>query len=67
MLTSLTERRRRVITLTVLEDWADAEAAAALGICEVTVRTTRRRALARLRRVLAEPAAATAAGWTAAA
>lgn len=47
--TVLTARQRRVIALTVLDDRPDAEAAAELGISEITVRTTRSRALARLR------------------
>jgi RNA polymerase sigma factor (sigma-70 family) len=59
-LAGLTERQRRVVTLSVLDDRADAEIAGVLGICEVTVRTTRLRALARLRRLLAEPVEATA-------
>lgn len=46
---ALTDRQRRVIVLTVLDDRPDAEVAALLGISEVTVRTTRSRALARLR------------------
>ena len=46
---ALTARQRRVIALTVLEDRPDSEAAAELGISEVTVRTTRSRALTRLR------------------
>ncbi len=56
---ALTERQRRVIVLTVLDDRPDAEVAAQLGISEITVRTTRSRALARLRTRLtaAEPAA----------
>jgi RNA polymerase sigma factor (sigma-70 family) len=45
----LTPRQRRVIALTVLDDRPDAEAADELGVSEVTVRTTRSRALARLR------------------
>lgn len=48
-LTVLTARQRRVIAVTVLDDRPDSEAAAELGISEVTVRTTRSRALARLR------------------
>jgi len=46
---TLTDRQRGVIVLTVLDDRPDAEVAAALGISEITVRTTRSRALARLR------------------
>jgi RNA polymerase sigma factor (sigma-70 family) len=58
---TLTERQRRVIVLTVLDDRPDAEVAAALGISEVTVRTTRSRALARLRaRLTAEEEVGTA-------
>lgn len=45
----LTPRQRRVIAVTVLDDRPDSEAAADMGISEVTVRTTRSRALARLR------------------
>jgi RNA polymerase sigma factor (sigma-70 family) len=56
VLAELTERQRRVITLSVLNDRADGEIAAALGVTEVTVRTTRRRALARLRLLLTEAA-----------
>ena len=61
-LAGLTERQRRVITLSLLDDRADTEIAAALGITGVTVRTTRLRALARLRLLLADsvPARATA-------
>jgi len=51
----LTARQRRVIALTVLEDRPDDEVAALLGISEVTVRTTRSRALARLRDRLTAP------------
>jgi RNA polymerase sigma factor (sigma-70 family) len=46
---ALTPRQRRVIALTVLDDRPDDEVAALLGVSEVTVRTTRSRALARLR------------------
>jgi len=46
---ALTARQRRVIALTVLDDRPDAEVAELLGITEVTVRTTRSRALARMR------------------
>jgi RNA polymerase sigma-70 factor (ECF subfamily) len=46
---TLTDRQRGVIVLTVLDDRPDAEVAELLGISEVTVRTTRSRALARLR------------------
>ena len=46
---ALTPRQRRVIALTVLDDRPDDEVADLLGISEVTVRTTRSRALARLR------------------
>ncbi len=52
-LAGLTDRQRRVITLSLLDDRADSEIAAALGITGVTVRTTRLRALARLRLMLA--------------
>ena len=48
-LTVLTSRQRRVIAVTVLDDRPDSEAADELGISEVTVRTTRSRALTRLR------------------
>jgi RNA polymerase sigma factor (sigma-70 family) len=57
-LAGLTERQRRVITLSLLDDRADAEIAAALGVTDVTIRTTRRRALARLRLLLADSAPA---------
>jgi RNA polymerase sigma factor (sigma-70 family) len=60
-LAALTERQRRVIALTVLEDRPDHEVALLLGITPVTVRTTRRRALARLRQELADPPEAVAA------
>ena len=46
---ALTPRQRRVIALTVLDDRPDDEVADQLGISEVTVRTTRSRALGRLR------------------
>ena len=46
---ALTPRQRRVIALTVLDDRPDDEVADLLGISEVTVRTTRSRALGRLR------------------
>ncbi len=49
---ALTARQRRVIALTVLDDRPDAEVADQLGVSEVTVRTTRSRALARLREKL---------------
>jgi RNA polymerase sigma factor (sigma-70 family) len=49
---TLTPRQRRVIALTVLDDRPDAEVADELGVSEVTVRTTRSRALARLREKL---------------
>ncbi|HST66407.1 MAG TPA: sigma-70 family RNA polymerase sigma factor [Mycobacteriales bacterium] len=49
---TLTPRQRRVIALTVLDDRPDGEVAAELGVSEVTVRTTRSRALARLREKL---------------
>ena len=52
---ALTERQRRVIALTVLEDRPDDEVAALLGISAITVRTTRSRALARLRDRLSDP------------
>jgi RNA polymerase sigma factor (sigma-70 family) len=51
-LPGLTERQQRVILWTFLDDRADADIAATLGISEVTVRTTRLRALTRLRRLL---------------
>jgi RNA polymerase sigma factor (sigma-70 family) len=57
----LTERQRRVIKLTVLDDRADHEVALMLGVTAVTVRTTRRRALARLRQELVDPPAPVAA------
>ena len=46
---ALTLRQRRVIVSTVLDDRPDHEVAAELGISEVTVRTTRSRALTRMR------------------
>jgi RNA polymerase sigma factor (sigma-70 family) len=49
---TLTPRQRRVIALTVLDDRPDSEVAEQLGVSEVTVRTTRSRALARLREKL---------------
>jgi RNA polymerase sigma factor (sigma-70 family) len=49
---TLTPRQRRVILLTVLDDRPDGEVAEQLGVSEVTVRTTRSRALARLREKL---------------
>lgn len=49
---TLTPRQRRVIALTVLDDRPDSEVAAQLGVSEVTVRTTRSRALGRLREKL---------------
>jgi RNA polymerase sigma factor (sigma-70 family) len=49
---TLTPRQRGVIALTVLDDRPDAEVADLLGISEVTVRTTRSRALGRLREKL---------------
>ena len=57
----LTERQRRVVTLTVLDDRPDDEVALLLGVTPVTVRTTRRRALSRLRQELSETSAAVAA------
>lgn len=48
----LTPRQRRVIALTVLDDRPDSEVADELGVSEVTIRTTRSRALARLREKL---------------
>ncbi|MFL6128178.1 MAG: RNA polymerase sigma factor [Mycobacteriales bacterium] len=58
---ALTDRQRRVIVATVLDDRPDAEVAAVLGISEITVRTTRSRALARLRaRLTAEARTGTA-------
>ena len=55
-LATLSERQRLVIMLTILDDRADREVALLLGVRTVTVRTIRRRALARLRRVLSDPA-----------
>ncbi len=60
-LTVLTERQRRVVVLTVLDDRADHEVALLLGVTAVTVRTTRRRALARLRAELVDQPVAAAA------
>jgi RNA polymerase sigma factor (sigma-70 family) len=52
-LDGLTDRQRRIITLSLLDDRSDTDIAATLGISEVTVRTTRLRALTRLRLLLA--------------
>ena len=52
-LTGLPAQQRRVVQLSILEDRPDDETAALLGIAPVTVRTTRRRALIRLRELLA--------------
>lgn len=51
---ALPERMRQVITLSFLEGMGDADVAAALGITEITVRTTRKRALGHLRLALAD-------------
>jgi RNA polymerase sigma factor (sigma-70 family) len=51
---TLPERMRQVITLSFLEGMSDADVAARLGIAEITVRTTRKRALAHLRLALAD-------------
>ena len=51
---TLPERMRQVITLSFLEGMSDADVAAALGIAEITVRTTRKRALGHLRLTLAD-------------
>ena len=51
----LTERQRRMIELSVLDDRPDHEVALMLGVTNVTVRTTRRRALARMRQELVDP------------
>jgi RNA polymerase sigma factor (sigma-70 family) len=48
-LAALTVRQRRVVVLTVVEDRPDGEVADLLGISEITVRTTRSRALGRMR------------------
>jgi RNA polymerase sigma factor (sigma-70 family) len=50
----LPERMRQVITLSFLEGMSDADVAAALDITEITVRTTRKRALGHLRLALAD-------------
>ncbi|HKA67649.1 MAG TPA: sigma-70 family RNA polymerase sigma factor [Actinomycetes bacterium] len=50
----LPERMRQVVTLSFLEGMSDAAVAAALGITEITVRTTRKRALGHLRLALAD-------------
>jgi len=54
-LATLSERQRAVIMLTILHDRADPEVALLLRVRAVTVRTIRRRALARLRLVLSDP------------
>jgi RNA polymerase sigma factor (sigma-70 family) len=51
---ALPERMRQVITLSFLEGMGDADVATALGIAEITVRTTRKRALGHLRLTLAD-------------
>ena len=48
----LPDQQRRVILLSLLQDRPDDEISRLLGIAPVTVRTTRRRALARLRELL---------------
>jgi RNA polymerase sigma factor (sigma-70 family) len=50
----LPERMRQVVTLSFLEGMSDADVAAVLEITEITVRTTRKRALAHLRLALAD-------------
>jgi RNA polymerase sigma factor (sigma-70 family) len=56
-LAALSERQRKVIMLTILDDRTDHEVALLLRVRTVTVRTIRRRALARLRQELSDPAA----------
>jgi len=51
---ALPDRMRQVVTLSFLEGMSDASVADALGITEITVRTTRKRALAHLRLLLAD-------------
>lgn len=51
---TLPERMRQVVTLSFLEGMSDAAVAVSLGIAEITVRTTRKRALAHLRLQLAD-------------
>ncbi|HKE51592.1 MAG TPA: sigma-70 family RNA polymerase sigma factor [Actinomycetes bacterium] len=51
---ALPERMRQVVTLSFLEGRSDADVAGALGITEITVRTTRKRALGHLRVALAD-------------
>ena len=51
---ALPERMRQVITLSFLEGMSDADVATTLGITEITVRTTRKRALTHLRLTLAD-------------
>ncbi|MCI0688076.1 MAG: sigma-70 family RNA polymerase sigma factor [Sporichthyaceae bacterium] len=51
---ALPERMRQVVTLSFLEGRSDADVAVALNITEITVRTTRKRALAHLRLALAD-------------
>jgi RNA polymerase sigma factor (sigma-70 family) len=53
-LTVLSDRHRSVVTMSFLDDLSDEEIAARLGISQVTVRTTRLRALRRLRLAMAE-------------
>lgn len=61
---ALPERMRQVVTLSFLEGMSDQDVAAALGIAEITVRTTRKRALTHLRRALADFGADRVAGPT---
>jgi RNA polymerase sigma factor (sigma-70 family) len=56
-LATLTERQCRVVTLTILADRTDREVALLLRVRAVTVRSIRRRALAKLRQELSDPAA----------
>ena len=53
-LSVLSDRHRAVVTMSFLDDLADEEIAERLGISQVTVRTTRLRALRRLRLAMAE-------------
>lgn len=48
-LASLTPRQRTVVVLRYVEDWTEAEIAAAMGVSPGTVKTLAHRALARLR------------------
>lgn len=51
---TLPERMKQVVTLSYLKGMGDGDIALALGITPITVRTTRKRALAHLRLLLAD-------------